>query len=252
MTLICVPVPMITPSFSRLRAHSAHPRPSLFPKVSGRFVVRSSDADVMAALKTLGSKGRVALEEVQQEVDVISSAGKGVLLPSSWDGKFVVRSTTDLRQIEASGETTLGRMSFNMWHPNELQIQIGKVLLYKGEEDGVPNRYRIDTFFRTSNGMEGISVAVGVYNVNQDNPSRVGISFQSVELKPVPGMDDAGLAEWLATFKEANPDMDETGTLVVELPKMAEGYQGIVYMDQNVHVTLGNKDTVMMVERTDS
>ncbi|GMH43189.1 hypothetical protein BSKO_11111 [Bryopsis sp. KO-2023] len=234
--------------------HLKPSRPSIkFSQRSSRVVARSSvrDADVAAAMESFAAKYRVPVEEIQQEVDVIESAGKGVYLEDSWGGSFAQKATTDLRQFEPGSTVTLARLSFNTWQPNEMKVKLTGGLQIKGDWDGVPNMYRVDTTFVTPDGIEGVSATVGEFSRNEKIDNRIDIAFTRLELRPPAGITEEGLAKWKETFQEANPTMDEGGSVVVEIPP-AKGHLDILYMDNDIHITRGNLGTVAMVERIKS
>ncbi|GAX77251.1 hypothetical protein CEUSTIGMA_g4697.t1 [Chlamydomonas eustigma] len=178
---------------------------------------------------TESGHNRVEHSKVQMQIDnlerISAEVGVNRLNASLNQGSFEGLLTTDLRQIDAESNTTLGRLTFGKAAPQNLEVQLndneGKALTglpdqLKGTFEGTADSYVVNAHFKIlqpkrDNAVEepavhGVMSMIGKYEISgEDKPQRLDISFSKVRLKPADPAHQ--LDAWIGLLGPHNTDM---------------------------------------------
>eukprot|EP00884_Botryococcus_braunii_P006829 jgi/Botrbrau1/16147/Bobra.0281s0004.1 len=200
--------------------------------------------DLSIRLRRLKSKGA----DVEEATEALCAAGGKVsaddLAGDRLEGRFENMKFFSKNAI-ADDTTTCGILTFGYLHPKNLKI---RVLFVDMESKGANSddwiNYRVTTTFEVDEGekagLRGKSTVKAHAHLSED-PSlanRQYISFEGVEIRAA---DPQQQEAWLRTFKEANPEMDSSGVLDVKFPEPADGWRDVIYVDDDFHISIGNR-----------
>lgn len=238
-------------------AASPPPLPELDAAVERLWAVRQVEVTPQEDLDA-------ALAEVEA---LAAAAGVNRVLPELNDGVF--RGYTlqgKLRGELAAGAVTLGRLSFGLYRPGDLLVDLqgasDLATVTKGPWPGRPggaDSYVVSTPFEVASqpgqygqysGLRGISHAIARYERCASSPQRLDIRFNALRLAPAPGQT-ADLARWLDLFAPHNPLMIPGGELEVELPEQAspKGWLDHLLMLPGWQITQGNMGSKTLLRR---
>ena len=141
-----------------------------------------------------------------------AAAGADRVQPALNEGRFRGYALQGkLRQDLAAGAVTLGRLSFGLYQPKALRVELpggddDLAVLTKGEWRGRRSAYAVATPFTVAAeqeeagwagwaGLRGLSTVWGEYAQSPDSPRRLDIRFRGLRLEPVPGTA-ADLGRW--------------------------------------------------------
>lgn len=94
--------------------------------------------------------------------------------------------------------------------------------------------------------VEGLLINSARFSIA--SASRMDVVFATCTMKMRNSEDKEKRERWLKLFKEANPGMDERGSITVALPP-AKGYLDFLYMDEELRITRGNRGGVAVMRR---
>ncbi|WP_036484773.1 PAP/fibrillin family protein [Myxosarcina sp. GI1] len=171
---------------------------------------------------------------------------------------------------------TLGRLAFNMFEPVDLKLEIERVLqpvFATGKDnerthDIVVEFKVIDARFPE---LRGIVKNLAVCIPRDENTLQV----QFVEGELIPRIENKNIEQWLAVFgnSEANSPLSigeriktwfikqifgikktsaintQTGTRAFKMNKSPKGKLQILYLDEELRITKGNRETVLVCQR---
>lgn len=224
-----------------------------------------SDKDVLAELDSLA--------ELNPTKD---PACTGAFLDADW--RQVSKSTFP---GEVREETyTLGRLSFNLYEPKDMEWKIEQTLNpvreIKGEGEEREYEFWIDLTCVDSRypPFKAVMKNFGMCKPDAKKPERLEVWFTGGSLAPAPDMDPALLPEWKETFGAAigakkptimsrlgdwamkmmmglkKPEsVNDDGSMEFEMAKAPHGYTDILFMDDELRITKGNRGTVVVVDR---
>jgi len=195
----------------------------------------------------------------------------------------------DWRQVSKStfpGEIrdevyTLGRLSFNLYEPADMEWKIEQTLnpvRPTGDSEGGEREYEfwidltcVDSRYPR---FKGQMKNYGMCKPDPKKPERLEVWFTGGSLMPASDMDPSLLPEWKKTFGAAmgakkptlfsrltdwamgmmmglkKPDsVNDDGSMHYEMAKAPHGYTDILYMDEELRVTKGNRGTIVVVDR---
>ncbi|KAL2642985.1 hypothetical protein R1flu_010572 [Riccia fluitans] len=151
---------------------------------------------------------------------------------------------------------TLGRATFGMFKPSDLDIVMGEVFNY------VPNvgsegqgKYAIYIEFTTKNPkgddlppIEGLIINAATPQI--ENPSKMGLLFDETSLRP--SQPERDIEAWREIFEEASGGaVNELGEITVINEKPATGFLDVRYIDSELRITKGNLGSYVVVRRMD-
>jgi len=182
---------------------------------------------------------------------------------------------------KGSTEYTLGALSFNMFEPSDMKVNVEQTTqLVAPNDDGTrewdisllitcvderfpPFKANITTFGKIQPGK-----------TKDGRNHRLEVWFTEGQLKPAAGTDDALHKQWLDTFRTAQktkkrtfgtmvkngmlrlmmglqlPDsVAEDGTVSFKMNRPPHGYTDILYLDDKLRVTRGNRGSIVAVTR---
>lgn len=220
-----------------------------------------------------------ALEAASPTADPALS---GTYLDANW--VQVTRPDYNYGGNKGSTQYTLGALSFNMFEPSDMKVNVEQTTqLVAPNEDGtrewdisllitcVDERYppfkaNITTFGKIQPGRD-----------KEGKNRRLEVWFTEGQLKPAEGTDDAFLKQWLDTFRTAQkkkkrtlgsmlkngllrlmiglklPDsVADDGTISFKMDRPPHGYTDILYIDDKLRVTRGNRGSIVAVTREGS
>eukprot|EP00240_Pyramimonas_obovata_P005871 CAMPEP_0118938490 /NCGR_PEP_ID=MMETSP1169-20130426/26125_1 /TAXON_ID=36882 /ORGANISM="Pyramimonas obovata, Strain CCMP722" /LENGTH=329 /DNA_ID=CAMNT_0006882441 /DNA_START=184 /DNA_END=1169 /DNA_ORIENTATION=- len=205
----------------------------------------------------------------------------------SWDVRS--RVTQKKRgEYKKDEVVTLGQSAFNVFDPTDLQIVVEDVENYVSElevqsGEPTPNRwsYVVRNQFRTEDPrvdppLIGYIESYGESALAEDNPNRLDVRFTSGQLVPV--LPERGRDEYLRRWKEVfetqgspppgfgakvtnliakafmsleRPSgIDECGVARYSMERAPKGYQDLLYLDDDMRITRGNRGTVVVVVKS--
>ena len=174
---------------------------------------------------------------------------------------------------------TLGKMSFNTFHPNDLVCTLRGVRnVVTPQADGTFTYHLIcDTTIHLPGGDVEAEIANESYCCKDDETDRVHVFFTGSKLSPAPAVleDPQKLALWSSTFNEdtlkraaaertytgrffdlvlkrmlgMNVRLQKTHGFQLEFKKAFRGYIDVLYLDEEMRITRGNRGTLVVVER---
>lgn len=236
-------------------------------------------------LALLEKKGRdcadkeviAAVESLAQLSPTKDPATTGAFLDADW--RQVSKSTFP---GEFRDEVfTLGRLSFSLYEPLDMEWHIDKTLNpvrpASNSEDGerdyefwiqltcVDSRYPK---------FKGVMKNFGKCKPDPKNTSRLEVWFTGGSFAPADDMDPSLLSEWKKTFGAAigarKPNLlgritnwamkmmmglkrpgsvADDGSMRYEMTKAPHGYTDILFMDEELRITKGNRGTIVVVDR---
>ena len=179
------------------------------------------------------------------------------------DGKFVY---------------TLGRLAFNMFQPVELSLVINCVKqpvipLGEGEKSTYNIVIEFETIDESQPPLQGIVKNLGWCCPSSDKTLKV--QFTGGELAPLATLDTEAMKTWLSVFGsqtqpvnlsifdrfkflvakimfglERSGDMDKkTGKVSFSMAKSPQGTLEVLYLDEELRITRGNRGSVVVCER---
>jgi hypothetical protein len=174
---------------------------------------------------------------------------------------------------------TLGRLSFNLYEPSDMEWRIEKTLNPVRPRSGSEEReYEfwielscVDSRYPK---FKALMKNYGRCKPDPKKPERLEVWFTGGSLEPASDMDQSLLPEWKQTFSAAlgakqptlmsrftdwamkmmmglkKPDaVNEDGSMTYEMAKAPHGYTDILYMDEDLRITKGNRGTIVVVDR---
>ena len=173
---------------------------------------------------------------------------------------------------------TLGRLAFNMFEPVELKIVIDRVsqpiLPLPGEEEKYTYNIVVDftVLDEKAPKLQGIVRNLGVCYPSDDRTLKV--KFTGGELLPP---DTVEMNDWLTVFGNQNKSTKlsiadklksfflkvmfglklpeaidkETGKVSFAMTKSPQGSLKLIYLDEELRITRGNRETIVICERVD-
>lgn len=179
---------------------------------------------------------------------------------------------------------TLGRLSFNLYEPSDMEWKIERTLNpVRPVQDGKDGEreYEFWVDIRCDDPryppFKGLMKNYGRCKPDPEKPARLEVWFTGGSLAPAPDMDPTLLPKWKETFGAAMgakkpsilsrlgdwamkmmmglkkpEEVKEDGSMEYEMAKAPHGYTDILYMDEDLRITKGNRGTVVVVDRTAS
>ena len=174
---------------------------------------------------------------------------------------------------------TLGRLSFNTFHPNDVVCTLRGVRnVVRPKPDGTFSYDVIcDTIIHLPGGDVEAEISNESYCCKDDDSSRVHVFFTGSKLSPagVTLKDKAKMALWSSTFNEAtlkaaaakksymgwmmdqalkrmlgmNVRLDDSNSFRLEFKKPFRGHIDVLYLDEDIRITRGNRGTLVVMER---
>ncbi|KAL3924703.1 MAG: hypothetical protein SGPRY_003841 [Prymnesium sp.] len=230
-----------------------------------------------------------ALEDAEYEpsspsvlaaIDSLSPFSAEDQVESLWQGRWEVLSKPDFPDslgTDGKGRYmfTLGRASFNMYQPVKLPIALDAI-----RNDVLPSAegtlsYGLEIPFETA-GEEGKPMSGVMFNYgecwkDEEVEGRYGVKFTGGSMRPaarttveewltVFGQQDqrdmgvgARVATWVAKrlFQLRRPSgAGEGGTIAFSMAKAPAGYLDILYLDDELRITKGNRGSIVIAKRT--
>eukprot|EP00968_Pinguiococcus_pyrenoidosus_P008924 scaffold667_cov262-Pinguiococcus_pyrenoidosus.AAC.5 len=200
------------------------------------------------------------------------------------EGHWKVLSAPDFpRSLEQDEDGryryTLGQMSFNMYRPLDLVCTVQDMWQpirtpRTGEDNrGYEYSFAVDVKLlakcEKGNPLEAHMVNEGYCGPSEEDPNRLNVIFTKGYMRPCPGVN---MKSWRETFggemKLRKRDrlslffgklfmglvptgMENDGTLFYEVQRPPAGYLDILFLDDTMRVTRGNKGSIVVVERVD-
>ncbi|MGL5076907.1 MAG: PAP/fibrillin family protein [Waterburya sp.] len=235
------------------------------------------------ALKNSGgdTKNEVVVAAIEKLASLNPNSApteNGSLLEGNW--LLINAPNFPNRQEDAQGRYlyTLGRLAFNMFEPVKLLVEIERVLqpvFLTG--DGNERTHDIVVEFKTINEnlpeLKGVVKNLAVcWPKDKDT---LQVKFTGGELMPLETKKTSKMKEWLAVFgqegrksqlnlsdqvtsifvkwlfgiskaSEINP---QTGKRVFTMKKSPKGLLKVLYLDDELRITKGNRETVLICQR---
>jgi len=247
-------------------------------------VEKSSEDQKAAFLAALDEKGRdcsdpavlAAVEALSELNPTKNAALTGDYLDADW--RQVSKSTFpgEIREEVF----TLGRLSFNLYEPSDMEWKIEQTLnpvrqLKSGDSE---REYEfwislscVDARYPK---FKALMKNFGRCKPDPKKSERLEVWFTGGSFEPAADMDASLLPEWKKTFTAAmgakkpnlttrfanwamkqmmglkRPDsVKDDGSMNYEMTKAPHGYTDILYMDDDLRITKGNRGTVVVVDR---
>lgn len=174
---------------------------------------------------------------------------------------------------------TLGRLSFNTFHPNDLVCTLHGVRnVVEPQQDGTFSYHLIcDITIHLPGGDVEAEIANESFCCRDDNSNRVHVFFTGSNLYPARSvMDNEGkFSLWTNTFDEATLEtaaaertyfgwiidkvlkrmlgmdvrFEKPYSFRMEFKKALKGHIDVLYLDEEMRITKGNRGTIVVVER---
>mmetsp|Transcript_20718 Transcript_20718/g.63020 ORF Transcript_20718/g.63020 Transcript_20718/m.63020 type:complete len:301 (-) Transcript_20718:49-951(-) len=246
--------------------------------------VDDAKAEFRKVLAASGNEPKA--EEVVAAIEKLSplspTAGASAASPLNL-GTFNTLSKPDfpesLGRDEETGNYmfTMGRLSFNVFRPLDLPCEIeaiNNILRPAGADDGtsqgMDSTYDVLTRFKTKDGLSGEMLSGGYCTPNADEKDRLDVIFTKLVLRPAAGTD---MDAWRETFGDAvqgklrkrdrftrfllklfmgmTPPgaMAEDGSITVTIGKPPKGYLDVLFLDDTLRITRGNRGSIVIVDR---
>lgn len=216
-------------------------------------------AEAIAHLATLNPTSAPARDSERLEGDWLL-----ISAPSFPDGE---------RCVDGTYRYTLGRLAFNMFQPTALKLMINRVSqpVWPVGEGNLRSHDIVVDF--TTVGEDGITLRGIVRNLGVCEPSddqTLQVRFTGGVLEPAEGTDrpawqavfnqsataSLGWKAWMQTqvlklmFGLVPPTgMDEKGRAKFQMRRSPNGSLKILYLDDELRITQGQKETVLICER---
>jgi len=166
---------------------------------------------------------------------------------------------------------TLGRCSFNMFQPLDLEVS-----LLEGRQNRVQllddSTHSFNNYipFETRSGMSGMLTVSGNVELDPKVRARMKVRFTGGEIRPGPGTP---ISEWNSVFEEQNmrgmstgqkltqwiakiafglirpTGADPEGVVSYEMTKAPKGYLDVLFLDEDLRITRGNRGTIVVATR---
>ena len=235
------------------------------------------------ALKTSGgdTKNEIVVAAIKKLASLNPNSApteNGSLLEGNW--LLINAPNFPGRQHDSQGRYvyTLGRLAFNMFEPVGLLVEIERVLqpvFPTGE--GNERTHDIVVEFKTID--ENIPQLKGIVKnlavCSPKSKDTVEVKFTGGELMPLEIEEPAQMKQWLAVFAQESQksqlslrerivsvfvkwmfgiskasDMDsKTGKRVFTMEKSPKGILKVLYLDDELRITKGNRGTVLICQR---
>lgn len=236
----------------------------------------------LALLKEKGSD--CSDKEVIEAIDALAALNP--TKDAARTGSFL---DADWRQVSKStfpGEIrpevfSLGRLAFNLYEPTDMEWQIDRTLnpvraIKTGEDGEREYEFWIDLSCVDSRypKFKGQMKNYGMCKPDPKNPDRLEVWFTGGSFMPAADMDPALLDQWKKTFGAAfgakkptiigrftnwamkmmmglkRPEgVNSDGSMTYEMAQAPHGYTDILYMDDDLRITKGNRGTIVVVDR---
>lgn len=198
-------------------------------------------------------------------------------------GDYLCAEWTQVSKFDYSGKDgskgyTLGQLSFNMFVPNDLLFVIDHVWNVQRQDN---ESYLYDVNFDLTciddrlPGVKARMMNFGRTAPAKDNSKRLEVEFTGGVLQPAKGTSSDDLAKWIEVFQDGlkkskwslqtilfkkgllrllmglkAPDkVIEDGTMRYEMSRAPHGYLDILYLDDTLRITRGNRGSVIVVTR---
>ncbi|KAG5192920.1 hypothetical protein JKP88DRAFT_260815 [Tribonema minus] len=251
--------------------------------------VTARDAKEELAKQLQANEGDTKNDAVAVAVDALSKTNPttdGALQRELLKGAFATTGFNfpDGKRGPLGWECTLGRLAFNLFEPTKLPVSITHIVNTledvpaerQGDRPGELTYDLVNSFVARSpeSGVElrGEVAVSGVCWPDSKDANRLRVAFGAGELRPAQGQD---LAEWEAVFKPREgkekprvplgkkltnlmlklfmgfqPPADAgQGVQRYTMNRPPEGYLDILYLDDALRVTRGNRGSIVVVER---
>jgi len=239
----------------------------------------------LAVLEEKGGDWRDAavmaeLERLERANPTVDPALTGDYLDANW--VQVTRPDYNYGGSKGSVEYTLGALSFNMYEPSDMKVLVEETTqLVAPKDDGQSIRewdisLRIRCIDERYPPFLANITTFGEIKPSKDKEGkhrRLEVWFREGQLKLVDGADAAMREKWLETVRSAQQQKKRTiGTILkngmlrlmmgLRLPRLApdgvvsfqmkrppHGYTDILYLDDKLRVTRGNRGSIVAVVR---
>ncbi|GIL62096.1 hypothetical protein Vafri_16385 [Volvox africanus] len=107
----------------------------------------------------------------------------------------------------------------------------------------------LENYFKfLESGLPGVMTPEGVYDTNEEEPGRLGVTFSSFRIRPVRD-DPQSMALWRELLAEQNPRMDEQGVISISFPKPLSASLNYILMEPDLQMSLGGSGDLLVVQR---
>lgn len=238
-------------------------------------------------LKVLAEKdGDWRDEAVTQELELLEAANPTAdpaLSEEYLDADWLQVTRPDYNYGGNAGGTeyTLGALSFNMYEPSDMKVKVEKTTqLVAPTGDGTREwdiSLLIECIDERYPPFKANITTYGVIKPGSDKEgknNRLEVWFERGELKPAAGTDGDMLRKWLDTVRAAQRQKKRTlggmlkngmlklmmglqlpqgvaedGTVSFQMNRPPHGYTDILYIDDKLRVTRGNRGSIVAVTR---
>mmetsp|Transcript_20632 Transcript_20632/g.31009 ORF Transcript_20632/g.31009 Transcript_20632/m.31009 type:complete len:281 (-) Transcript_20632:1057-1899(-) len=177
--------------------------------------------------------------------------------------------------VGANPQYQLGRMSFNIFKPHDLVcsiLTIGNPVKKKQDGDRFTYTFVIDLIIHTPKGQDlpATMVNEGHCYANPSMENRVSVCFIGGTLIPKKGASKEESKLWSETFSDSIQDtssyvsrfikyvfflllgITQDHVLHFAMNRCPTGHFDVLYLDEELRITRGNRKTVVVVERKNS
>jgi hypothetical protein len=177
--------------------------------------------------------------------------------------------------VGAIPQYKLGQMSFNIFKPHDLVcsiLKIGNPVKKKQDGDRLTYTFVIDLIIHTAEGQDlpATMVNEGHCYANPSKENRVCVCFTGGTLIPKKGASKEESKLWSETFSDQIQDtssymsrfikyifflllgITQDHVLHFAMKRCPTGYFDVLYLDDELRITRGNRNTVVVVEREKS
>jgi hypothetical protein len=229
------------------------------------------------------------LIEELQEYNPSAKNGANSALSSFVEGNFELLSALDQKNCGCFGKDSdgytrhsLGRIAFNMFQPTDLMCSIIRVDNPVSNEENNSNTfsYVTNVLFRfedeeTGNKVEANSVNYAVCKPSEKVVGRLDVTFLRGKLTPSHNATSQEKEIWMRVFGNQQPKtkpplqerfsklfaklfmglklpsgVDEsTGAVSYEMTRPPVGHLDIMYLDEDLRITKGNRETIIVAAR---
>lgn len=263
---------------SRMSARESHDRGLRHVSFSAANSADVRDA-FLALLKSKdGDAKDAAIEEELERLQQANPTPDPALTGEFLDADWLQVSQSDYPDKLSPDEPvyTLGRLAFSMYEPTDMKFRIDRVLQpvrpfpddtsssrgyeIKIEMTSVDERYPEFKAVMCNYGV------IGPTKSKDGTDSRLTVSFTRGNIAPSSDMSQEALSKWKETFSLKkrnivvrgvmklamgleNVPMDEEGIISYKLNRPPEGWLDILYLDEKLRVTRGNRGSVVVCTR---
>jgi len=199
------------------------------------------------------------------------------------DADWLQVSRPDYAMGDGSTVYTLGKLSFNMYEPKDMKFRVDKTTQVVAPLDPTNGTRKWDISMDITcvderyPSFEAKMTTYGRIMPSKDKEGRarrLDVSFSGGDLRPAPSMEAEMRGQWLEVFGAAQKQrkrtlgsmitnglmrlmmglrrpegVDDDGTITFEMRKPPHGYTDILYLDDKLRVTKGNRGSVVAVTR---